>query len=95
VLAQARASGLPIVTTLHGAGTDIVTDGHDGWIVPVRDPAALAACLRRLAADRSALAAMADRVAGDFESQGWQIAAEQFEQVCASLLAGTRHLETT
>ena len=36
-MAQAKAAALPIITTAHGAGLDIVTPGQDGWIVPVRE----------------------------------------------------------
>jgi glycosyltransferase involved in cell wall biosynthesis len=52
VTAQAKASGLPILTTAHGAGLDIVTPDEDGWIVPLRDPAAIVARLKWCRANR-------------------------------------------
>jgi glycosyltransferase involved in cell wall biosynthesis len=31
------ATGLPVITTEHTAGLDIITDGKDGFLVPIRD----------------------------------------------------------
>lgn len=49
VLLEAMAAGLPVITTPHTAGPDIIRDGEDGFIVPVRDPAAIAGKLDLLA----------------------------------------------
>jgi glycosyltransferase involved in cell wall biosynthesis len=38
VLAQAAAAGLPLLTTPNGAGWDLVRDGENGWVLPVRCP---------------------------------------------------------
>jgi glycosyltransferase involved in cell wall biosynthesis len=38
---EAMASGLPVITTSHGPG-DLVRDGIEGFIVPIRDPEAIA-----------------------------------------------------
>jgi glycosyltransferase involved in cell wall biosynthesis len=43
---EALACGLPVVTTPNAGG--VVRDGVDGWVVPLRDPQALAAALDRL-----------------------------------------------
>jgi glycosyltransferase involved in cell wall biosynthesis len=40
VVLEAMASGLPVITTSHGPG-DIVRDGVDGFIVPIRDSDAI------------------------------------------------------
>jgi glycosyltransferase involved in cell wall biosynthesis len=53
---EAMACGLPVVTTPN-AGS-LVTDGVEGFIVPIRDPAALADRLRRLHADPALRARM-------------------------------------
>jgi len=42
---EAMAAGLPVITTPHGAGPDLIEDGVTGFIVPIRDPDALAAKL--------------------------------------------------
>jgi glycosyltransferase involved in cell wall biosynthesis len=51
---EALASGLPVVTTPNSGS--IVYDGVDGFIVPIRDPDALAETIGRYAADRELLA---------------------------------------
>ena len=45
---EALAAGLPVITTAH-AGS-VVPAGVDGFIVPIRDAAAIAEKLERLAA---------------------------------------------
>jgi glycosyltransferase involved in cell wall biosynthesis len=51
---EALLSGLPVVATLN-AGS-IVQNGADGFIVPIRDPDALAETIGRYASDRDLLA---------------------------------------
>lgn len=48
---EAMACGLPIVTTDCGGMREAVTDGKDGFVVPVRDPIAISAALEKLASD--------------------------------------------
>jgi glycosyltransferase involved in cell wall biosynthesis len=48
VLAEAAASGLPLVATATGAMPEIVRDGTNGFLVPVGSPRDLRAALRRL-----------------------------------------------
>ncbi|MCC5657836.1 glycosyltransferase family 4 protein [Nostoc sp. XA010] len=41
VLLEAMACGIPVITTPHTAGPDILTDGVEGFIIPIRDVQAL------------------------------------------------------
>ena len=50
-LLEAAACGLPIVTTDTSGCREVVADGVNGFLVPVRDPVALAEALRRLTKD--------------------------------------------
>jgi colanic acid/amylovoran biosynthesis glycosyltransferase len=50
---EAMASGLPVVASIIGGTPDMISDGVDGFLVPQEDVGAIAACLRRLASDRS------------------------------------------
>lgn len=64
VLYEAMAAGLPVITTPNTAGPDIMTDGREGYIVPIRDPDAIASKLTTLFEDgplreQMALAALA------------------------------------
>ena len=48
---EAMACGLPIVTTECGGMGEAVTDGVEGFVVPVRDADAMSEALRKLASD--------------------------------------------
>ena len=49
VLTEAMACGLPIIATPHTAAPDLIADGREGFIVPIRDPDAIADRITRLA----------------------------------------------
>lgn len=58
VILEAMASGLPVITTPNSCGPDIIREGVDGFVVPIRDAAAIADRLDLLASDRALLDAM-------------------------------------
>ncbi|MBM4268628.1 MAG: glycosyltransferase family 4 protein [Deltaproteobacteria bacterium] len=58
VLLEAMAAGLPILATPHSAAPDLVEEGGDGFVVPVRDPDAIAERLALLASDPALLRRM-------------------------------------
>jgi glycosyltransferase involved in cell wall biosynthesis len=71
VVAQAQASGLPIITTPNGSGPDLITPGVNGWIVPIRSPQAIVDILLACDRDRALLKRVAEannesRVARDW-----------------------------
>ncbi len=49
VLLEAMAQGLPVITTTHTAGPDVITDGVEGFLVPIRNSNAIAEKLSWLA----------------------------------------------
>ena len=51
VLTEALSQGLPIITTPNTAGPDLITQGEEGWIVPIRSSTAIAECLTKLVED--------------------------------------------
>ncbi|PYK42515.1 MAG: glycosyl transferase family 1 [Verrucomicrobia bacterium] len=57
-ITEAMSQGMPVITTAHTAGPDIIDDGVDGFIVPIRSAEALAEKLELLARDRERLRAM-------------------------------------
>ena len=59
VLLEALAMGLPIITTPNTAGPDLIQDGVEGFIVPIRDATAIAARLEQLHREPARLAEMA------------------------------------
>jgi len=59
VLLEAMAAGKPVVCTELGTGTSFVNvDGETGFVVPARDPHALAAAIVRLMDDAELRARM-------------------------------------
>jgi starch synthase len=86
VLLEAMALGLPIITTAHTAGPDLIRDGAEGFIVPIRSAAAIAERLEKLHRDRGLLATMSEnalRRAAEFswETYGSTLAACVAQQV--------------
>lgn len=80
VLLEAMAMGLPVITTPHTAGPDLITDGVDGFIVPIRSVEALVGkldLLRREPELRATMSALARARAAEFtwERYGESIAA--------------------
>ncbi|HEY5892409.1 MAG TPA: glycosyltransferase family 4 protein [Chthoniobacterales bacterium] len=58
VLLEAMAMGLPIIATAHTAAPDIIQDGVEGYIVPIRSSETIAERLLRLHRDRELLGTM-------------------------------------
>jgi glycosyltransferase involved in cell wall biosynthesis len=52
VVLEAMSVGTPVVAADAGGASEIITDGADGFIAPVRDAAALADRIGRLVGDR-------------------------------------------
>jgi alpha-maltose-1-phosphate synthase len=60
VQGEALSQGLPVITTPNSGGTDILRDGIDGFIVPIRDPEAITTRLLQLYGDRKLLRQMSE-----------------------------------
>lgn len=86
VLAQANASALPILATTNCSGPDFLTDGENGWVLPIRSPEAFARRLRWCDAHRGELAAMARRIYTQFQPRDWSAVATDFETMCLNHL---------
>ncbi len=82
VLAQAKAAGLPILTTSNSGGADLVAEGEDGWVVPIRRPEVLIDRLRWYDAHRSELTAMMERIGSTKRTRDYAEVASDFEVLC-------------
>jgi starch synthase len=60
VQGEAISQGLPVITTPNSGGADILRDGIDGFIVPIRHADAIASHLIALHQDRELLKTMSD-----------------------------------
>jgi glycosyltransferase involved in cell wall biosynthesis len=86
---EAGAMGLPVVASDFAETREIVIDGQTGWLVPPRDPRALAAAIIRLLDDREAARRMGEegsRLAR--ERYDSRVAATRVERIYDDLLAG-------
>jgi len=55
---EAMACGLPVIVSEHTFADDVITNGVEGWVVPIRSSAAIAEHLRTLALDATLRAQM-------------------------------------
>ena len=58
VMAEAMACGCTVISSTNTGCSDLYTDGVEGFIVPIRDPKAIAHLLQQLAEDRDLLERM-------------------------------------
>lgn len=81
VVVEAMSQRLPVVATPVGCAPMLIRDGDNGVIVPPRDPAALAAALRRVMADAESRRAMGERAAETVRPLTWRATAERTLEV--------------
>jgi glycosyltransferase involved in cell wall biosynthesis len=86
VLGQAMACGCPVICSENTAGEDLVDDGRQGFVVPIRDAQAIALRLDQLCQDDSLRkemgAAARQKVA---ELGGWDDYGNNFGALCREL----------
>ncbi len=61
VILEAMASGLPVIATVNTGGPDVVTDGKEGFVIPIRNSDALAERLHWFYSHRSQASEMGRR----------------------------------
>ncbi len=55
VILEAMAQGMAVITTTNTGGADVLENGRNGFVVPIRDVEALCEALNSLADDRDYL----------------------------------------
>jgi glycosyltransferase involved in cell wall biosynthesis len=83
---EAMSHGLPVVTTPNCG--EVVTDGVDGFLVPVRDAGALSKALRTLADDPERLEAMKDAARAAMERFSLDALDKNLRRLESKLMAG-------
>jgi glycosyltransferase involved in cell wall biosynthesis len=89
-LSQALAAGLPTLTTPNCSGPDLIRTGHNGWIVPIRDPQAIIERLRWALKHRDELAEIALNAASGAANRSWAVVGEEFVSGARLRLQGMR-----
>ena len=72
VILEAMSQGVPVIATPNTAAPDFVSDGDDGFIVPIRDADAIAQKLEMLIDDRDLLAAMSQAAIRKAAAHSWE-----------------------
>jgi alpha-maltose-1-phosphate synthase len=86
VLSQALACGCPILASTNTGGDDLITDGVEGFIVPIRDPAALTARMQLLADDPALQQRMSEAALARVQHiGGWRQYGDQWETLLKKL----------
>ncbi len=84
---EAMACGIPVVSTNVGGPADTVLDGQTGYLVPPRDPEALAAAVRRLLDDPARRAEMGRAARAHVEERlDVRFYADRFDAVMAEIV---------
>jgi alpha-maltose-1-phosphate synthase len=71
VITEAMSQGMTVITTPHTAGPDLIHDGVDGFIVPIRDPVAISERLLLLARERERLTTMGRAALTTARKRSW------------------------
>jgi glycosyltransferase involved in cell wall biosynthesis len=81
VLSQANAGAVPLLCTSHCSGSDLVKDGRNGWVLPIREPELFIRRLQWCASRRDELAAMVNQIDERFVPRDWDHVAADFERL--------------
>jgi alpha-maltose-1-phosphate synthase len=87
VILEAMAQGTPVITTAHTAGPDVIEDGTDGFIIPIRSPEAIVEKLELLASDRDLLMAMKSAARLSAQSRSWTTYRRRVVEVAQEVMA--------
>jgi glycosyltransferase involved in cell wall biosynthesis len=86
VVAEALASGTPVIVSEMVGAKDLVEEGRTGWLVPADDPEALAQRMLACALDPQALRAMRPAARERALSATWESYRRRFAALVGSLL---------
>jgi starch synthase len=87
VLTEAMACGIPVITTPNTAGPNLITDGVEGFIVPIRDVDALQEKLEWCYENPDELADMGKAARHRAEALSWNHYRQQLTQKVKTLMA--------
>ncbi|MCS6814454.1 MAG: glycosyltransferase family 4 protein, partial [Cyanobacteria bacterium] len=87
VLLEAMACGIPLITTPNAAGLDLITDGVEGFIVPIRDVDALKTRLEWCYQHPEQLAAMGRNARRKAEELSWTLYRDRIRQTVMAALS--------
>lgn len=86
VISEAMAQGLVVITTPHTAGPDLISNGVDGFIVPIRSSEAIEEKLDCLLSDAKLLADMKAAAQRKASALSWETYRRQIVSVARGLI---------
>jgi glycosyltransferase involved in cell wall biosynthesis len=90
VIMEAQACGLPVIATVNTGGPDVIDDGRNGFVVPIRSPDAIAEKLAFLYANPDQLRAMREEsLLTAKNSRGWDAFAQGMLELYGELRNGS------
>jgi glycosyltransferase involved in cell wall biosynthesis len=84
---EAMSAGLPLITTANAGGADIIVDGREGFIVPIRNPDAIAQRLTLLYEDETKREEIAVAALACAARSGWEAYEAQIARLIEAVLA--------
>ncbi|WP_448562192.1 glycosyltransferase family 4 protein [Trichothermofontia sp.] len=90
VLTEAMACGIPVITTPNTAGPDILTDGQEGFIIPIRDVEALKEKLEWCYEHPKELAEMGQAARRKAETMHWGVYRRQLITSIRTIMESNR-----
>lgn len=89
VITEALSQGLPVITTDHTCGSDILSEGMDGFVVPIRDWEKIAERLELLDRDRALLAQMKVNAQATAAQRPWARYRQKLAETARTILQAT------
>ncbi len=90
VLAQAQAGGLPILATANCSAPDILQENENGWVLPIRNPAAFVSRLEWCDSHRPELARMVRTTYESCQPRDWSQVASDLISISEEWFASHR-----
>src|SRR5215469_31403 len=87
VLMQAKANSLPLLTTTNCSGPDIIHEGQNGWVLPIRSPETFISRLLWCDSHRAELVQMVRSIVRTYRPRDWSEVAADFESLCTAAMA--------
>ena len=85
---EALSRGLPLLVTRNAGGEDLIEPGQTGWLVPMRDPVALAERIAWFADHRDELPGMREAARRMAAARTWSVYTHKILAAARALLEG-------
>ena len=85
VQVEALASGLPVVATAEAGASELIRPGENGFLIPVGDALATAACIERLVMDVALRAKLRQNAVSQREELSWRIYGDRWARLLEEL----------